>query len=69
MNISAVSSTPAVSSTSRIQPQQVSAAVLKSAEGDGDGRTGAAALNDGDSAAQKASQSVAKSSHAVDVKA
>ena len=63
MNISAVSS------TSRIQPQQVSAAVLKSAEGDGDGRTGAAALNDGDAAAQKAARSVPQSAHSVDVKA
>lgn len=63
MNISAVSS------TSRLQPQQVSPAVLKSAEGDGDGRTGAAALNDGDAAAQKAARSVPQSGHTVDVKA
>jgi len=59
----------AVSSTSQIQPQQVSAAVLKSANGDGDGRSGVAALNDGDAAAQKAAQSVSKSGHTVDVKA
>jgi hypothetical protein len=59
----------AVSAPSQIQPQQVSAAVLKSANGDGDGRSGVAALNDGDAAAQKAAQSVPTSGHTVDVKA
>jgi hypothetical protein len=59
MNISGVSA------ASQIQPQQVSAAVLKNATGDGDGRTGVAALNDGDAAAQAASRSASK----VDVKA
>lgn len=54
-----------VSSVSQIQPQQVSAAVLKSATNDGDGRTGVAALNDGDAAAQQAARSASK----VDVKA
>ena len=46
MTISAVSS-----AAPQIQPQQVSAAALKSAESDGDGRRGVAALNDGDAAA------------------
>lgn len=64
MSISAVGST-----ASQIQPQQVSAAVLKAAQGDGDGRTGVAALNDGDAAATKAQQSVHASGHKVDVKA
>ena len=35
-------------------PANVSAAVLKAAVGDCDGRTGAAALNDGDAASQAA---------------
>lgn len=60
MSISAVGS-----ATSQIQPQQVSAAALKRAQGDGDGRKGAAALNDGDVAAEQA----ARSNYKVDVKA
>ena len=46
MTISAVSS-----ARLQVQPQQVSAAALKAAESDGDGRRGVAALNDGDAAA------------------
>ena len=38
----------------RLTPANVSAAALKAATGDGDGRPGAAALNDGDAAAQAA---------------
>ena len=55
MHISPVSSAPtaqaAAATQSRISASQVSAAALKRATGDGDGRTGAAALNDGDEAA------------------
>jgi hypothetical protein len=68
MSISAVGSATATSAATppaKIQPQQVSAAVLKKAQGDGDGLKGAAALNDGDAASQAAQQSV----HKVDVKA
>jgi hypothetical protein len=63
MSISAISS-----ANSQIRTNQVSAAVLHKAEGDGDGRKGAAALNDGDAAAHSAAQHV---SHAgkVDIKA
>ena len=72
MHISPVSSAPtaqaAAATQSRISASQVSAAALKRATGDGDGRTGAAALNDGDSAAQAAAQQV-RSSRTVDVKA
>jgi hypothetical protein len=71
MHISPVSSAPAqaaAATQSRISASQVSAAALKRANGDGDGRTGAAALNDGDSAAQAAAQQV-RSSRTVDVKA
>lgn len=64
MSISAVGST-----ASHIQPQQVSAAALKAAQSDGDGRQGVAALNDGDAAAQAAAQQVAHSAHSVDVTA
>jgi hypothetical protein len=39
-----------------VTPANVSAAILQRAVGDGDGRTGAAALNDGDAAAQAAAQ-------------
>ena len=64
MTISAVSS-----AAPQIQPQQVSAAALKSAESDGDGRRGVAALNDGDAAAVRAAQQVKQSAHAVDIHA
>src|ERR1700745_3077409 len=46
----------AASQTARVSPAQVSAAVLQRADGDGDGKTGAAALNDGDAAAQAAAK-------------
>jgi hypothetical protein len=64
MSISSVSS-----AAHQIQPQQVTAAALKAAQGDGDGRSGVAALNDGDAAARRAALQVSQSSHAVDVKA
>lgn len=64
MNVSSVASV-----TSRIQPQQVSASVVKAADGDGDGRSGTAALNDGDAAAQAAARQAHSSSHTVDVRA
>jgi hypothetical protein len=60
MSISSVSS-----ASTQLQTQQVSAAVLKTANSDGDGRTGVAALNDGDQAAQQAALTASK----VDVKA
>jgi hypothetical protein len=52
----------------RVSPAQVSAAVLQRADGDGDGKTGAAALNDGDAAAHAAAQQ-AKGASRVDVHA
>ena len=52
----------------RVSPAQVSATVLQRADGDGDGKTGAAALNDGDAAAQAAAQQ-AKGASRVDVQA
>ena len=63
MNISSVSHSPAVATPARLTTSNVSAAALKAATGDGDGRTGAAALNDGDAAAQSARRG------AVDIKA
>ncbi|MGZ6624755.1 MAG: hypothetical protein ACXVE8_04090 [Solirubrobacteraceae bacterium] len=63
MNISPVSHVPAMASTARLSTSNVSAAALKAATSDGDGRTGAAALNDGDAAAQRARRG------AVDIKA
>jgi hypothetical protein len=54
MNISSVSHTPPVTAPARLTTSNVSAAALKAATGDGDGKTGAAALNDGDGAAQSA---------------
>jgi hypothetical protein len=60
---------PAVTSAAnQVTPQAVSASVLRRATGDGDGRTGAAALNDGDAAALAAAQQV-KSAGRLDVKA
>lgn len=55
--------------THQITPQQVSASALKAAQGDGDGRRGAAALNDGDAAAQRAAVTANRSTRSVDVKA
>ena len=49
----------------QVTPANVSAAVLQRAVGDGDGRTGVAALNDGDAAAQVAAQEA----KAVDIRA
>jgi len=63
MNISSVSHIPAVSTPPPLTTTNVSAAALKAATGDGDGRTGAAALNDGDAAAQSARHG------AIDIKA
>lgn len=63
MNISSVSHIPAVTTPAPLTTANVSAAALKAATGDGDGRTGAAALNDGDAAAQSAHRG------AIDVKA
>jgi hypothetical protein len=63
MNISSVSHVAPVTSPARLTTSNVSAAALKAATGDGDGRTGAAALNDGDAAAQSARRG------AVDIKA
>jgi hypothetical protein len=45
---------PTAPQRAALTPQNVSAAALKAANGDGDGRTGAAALNDGDAASQAA---------------
>ncbi|MCU4185958.1 hypothetical protein K6U06_16425 [Acidiferrimicrobium sp. IK] len=53
----------------QVTPQAVSAAVLQRATGDGDGRTGAAALNDGDAAAQAAALQAKSVGRHVDVKA
>jgi hypothetical protein len=53
----------------RVSPSQVSAAVLQRANGDGDGRTGAAALNDGDAAAHAAAQQVRSAPRSIDVRA
>ena len=43
-----------VSATSHLTTQMVTAAALRAAADDGDGRTGAAALNDGDAASIRA---------------
>jgi len=63
MNIGSVSHVAAAATQARLTTSNVSAAALKAATGDGDGRTGAAALNDGDAAAQSARRG------AVDIKA
>jgi hypothetical protein len=49
--------------SAQLSPANVSGAALKAATNDGDGRTGTAALNDGDAAAKAARRG------AVDVKA
>ena len=57
MNISDVFHISTAAAPARLTTSNVSAAALKAATGDGDGRTGAAALNDGDVAAQSAHRS------------
>jgi hypothetical protein len=52
-----------------LNPSQVPAAVMQRANGDGDGRSGAAALNDGDAASHAAAQQVKPATYTVDVKA
>ena len=61
MQISSVSH--ASSAMTQLTASKVSPAALKAANGDGDGKTGTAALNDGDSASQAARRG------AVDIKA
>ena len=63
MNITSLSHLAPLATPARLTTSQVSTAALKAATGDGDGRTGAAALNDGDAAAQSARRG------AVDIKA
>ena len=63
MNIGSVTHVSAPPTLARLTTSNVSAAALKAATGDGDGRTGAAALNDGDAAAQSARRG------AIDIKA
>jgi hypothetical protein len=63
------SAASAASRVARVSPSQVSAGALQRADSDGDGKTGAAALNDGDSAAQAAAQQVKAASRGVDVRA
>jgi hypothetical protein len=70
MQVSAVTQAAHASqaTVAALSPAQVSAAILKRANGDGDGRTGSAALNDGDAAARAAASQVAASRHSVDVR-
>jgi len=63
-----------IAPTTAVAAQQPYAGPARSAaDNDGDGRKGAAALNDGDAAARRASQAIAQaaptSSRSVDVKA
>ena len=54
MQVPSVTQNPVPAAPPALTPANVSAAALKVAAGDGDGRTGTAALNDGDAAAQAA---------------
>jgi hypothetical protein len=63
MHINSVTHTPAAAPPPQLTPANVSGAALKAAADDGDGRTGTAALNDGDAAAQAARRG------AIDIKA
>jgi hypothetical protein len=67
--ITPVTSSPVAALAARVTPSAVSVVVLQRANGDGDGRTGAAALNDGDTAARAAAERVKSAQHAVDVRA
>jgi len=70
MQVSAVTQAAHTSqaASAAVSSAQVSAAILKRANGDGDGRSGTAALNDGDAAARAAASQAAASRHAVDVR-
>lgn len=63
MQITPVTHTLLAAASAQLTPAKVSGAALKAATGDGDGRTGSGALNDGDAAAQAARRG------AVDIKA
>lgn len=63
MPINSVIHTQAAIGLRQLSPVNVSGSALKAAAGDGDGRTGTAALNDGDAAAQAARRG------AIDIKA
>jgi hypothetical protein len=63
MHITPTTHTPLNAPAPQLSPTNVSGAALKSANNDGDGRTGSAALNDGDAAARAARRG------AVDIKA
>ena len=63
MHITPVTHSTVAPQASQLTTANVSTAVLKAVNGDGDGKTGTAALNDGDAAAQSARR------QAVDVKA
>ena len=54
MHISPAAHPSLAASAAQLSPANVSGAALKAAAADGDGRTGTAALNDGDAAAQAA---------------
>jgi len=54
MHITPVTHASMAAVVAQLTPANVSGAALKAATGDGDGRTGSAALNDGDAAAQVA---------------
>ena len=72
MHIAPVSHAPHAAPASvaeQVTPEAVSAAIVQRANGDGDGRTGAAALNDGDAAARAAAAFVKTSRQSVDTKA
>jgi hypothetical protein len=69
MHISPVTPSLMPAPAGRVTPSAASAGVLQRANGDGDGRTGAAALNDGDAAAQAAAQQIRSAQPIVDVKA
>jgi len=64
-----MSISPVGSASTQITPQSVSAAARQRADNDGDGKTGVAALNDGDAAARAAAQQVKSSAQGVNVKA
>ena len=63
MHINSVGHQQAAVAPPRLTPVNVSGSALKAAAGDGDGRTGTAALNDGDAAAKAARRG------AIDIKA
>jgi hypothetical protein len=67
VQVSSAGQAMVASLASRVTASAVSPSIVQRADSDGDGRTGTAALNDGDSAARAAALQVKMASHSVNI--